>query len=171
MYAQEFPQYPNGMRFKATVIAQWYPPYNMVGAVGADPGESVVIFDDDEDNDYEDPNSDGWALIRKIEDNTVGYFPEAFLDVAKAIPESKWQKPQPGQPGGPSKPGKPTKNTTNHPDGKPAKAAKAGKPSGGGLGICGPKKAGKAGKRRAIELLDENGGEDDDDDDDDCDMD
>jgi hypothetical protein len=170
MYASQYPQYSNGMRFMATVVGGWYPPYNMVGAVGADAGESVIIFDDDEDNDYEDPNSDGWALIRKLEDNTVGYFPEAYLDVSKAIPESKWKKPQPGKPGGPTKPGKPTKNTTNHPDGKPAKAAKTGKP-GGCFPFCGAKKSGKAGKKRAIELLDENDGEDTDDDDADCDMD
>lgn len=158
-----YPAYPGGMRFKAEAEGTWYPPYNMIGALAIEHGDDLVVFDDDDDMDYEDPNGDGWALVRKKETNEIGYVPEAFLDIKKAIPPSKWKKPNPG------KPDKPMKKTSNHPDGKPAKMEKINKQAEPAcpLPFCGKKASkGKMGKKRAIELAEEGGDDDDDDSDD-----
>lgn len=156
-----YPAFPNGMRFRAYVTDTWYPPINMVGAVGCDVGEEVIIYDDDADMDYEDPNGDGWALIRKCENNQLGYFPEAYMDIKAAIPMSKWtNQTNPARPNG----GHPSKTTNSHPDG--GKPGKPPKKASGGMCCSGGTTHGKAGKKRALELAEDNDEWDDGDDDD-----
>jgi len=136
----------------------------MYGAVGCDYGESITLYDDDPDGDYEDPNYDGWALITKKENGLTGFFPEAYITNIKAVNPAKIaNKPNP------VKPKPPNKKTSNHPDGKPVKMDKhapASKASGGIFACCSSKPTGKAAKKRAIELaVDEDDVSDDDDDD------
>lgn len=159
-YATSF---PNGTRFNAEVSVTWYPPYNMYGAVGCDDGEAIILYDDDPDSDYEDPNFDGWAFITKKENGLTGFFPEAYIKNVKAINPAKIAgKKNPAKPGKP-----PSKKTTNHPDGKPVKMDKHAPAKGGScFNICGSKPTGKAAKKRALDLaIDEDDVDDDDDDD------
>lgn len=159
--------FPNGTRFNGTVACTWYPPYNMYGAVGCDYGEVIILYDDDPDGVYDDPNFDGWAFITKRENGMTGFFPEAYITGIRAIDPSKIaNKPNPQKPNQP-----PQKKTNGHPGGKPVnldKHAPAGK-AGGMLGKvfpCMAPKTGKAAKAKALDNAVDNDDVDTDDDDD-----
>lgn len=154
--------FPYGARFSAKVAVTWYPPVNVYGAVGADVGEDLVLYDDDPDGVYDDPNFDGWAFVMKKENGQAGFFPEYYItDIRAMNPNKISKKANPQRPNNP-----PQKKTNGYPNGKNVNMNKHA-PKSGGSCCCGGKPTGKTAKKRALELaVDEDDVETDTDDDD-----
>jgi len=155
--------FPYGARFSAKVAVTWYPPVNVYGAVGADVGEDLVLYDDDPDGVYDDPNFDGWAFVMKKENGQAGFFPEYYItDIRAMNPNKISKKANPQRPNNP-----PQKKTNGYPKGKNVNMNKHAPQSKGCSPCCGGKPTGKTAKKRALELaVDEDDVETDTDDDD-----
>jgi len=168
-----------GMRFKAVVTHDWIPlrgpganPY----IIDVDLWDRCIVYDDDSDMVYDDPEHDGWSFVKCLRTGQLGFVPELCLQIEAAI------TPNPAKPL-PTKPEKPTDAPVNnkgksaaklkdktdpkvnkgkHPPPKATKGTGQKKKASGCCGGGTPPPKGNAGKTRALEMDEEDSDTDDD---------